>query len=97
MSSHGPALTSSPVDPSTPEIEELRPLALAVDWLPTRRRGKPAHAATLFRWASKGLHGVKLEVVQVGGTKCTSREALARFFKKLTEVTVGHGQEANGA
>lgn len=78
-------------------IEELLPLALAVEWLPTRRRGKPPHAATLFRWAAKGLNGVKLEIVQVGGTKCTSREALARFFQKLTDVTVGRKQEANGA
>lgn len=77
-----------------PDTEELRPLALAVDWLPTRRRGRPAHAATLFRWASKGLHGVRLEVVQVGGTKCTSKQALQRFFAKLTEVS--KGQESTG-
>ncbi|GMV25117.1 MAG: hypothetical protein AMXMBFR58_11480 [Phycisphaerae bacterium] len=79
----------SPATTSAQEVatctEELRPLALAVEWLPTRRRGKPAHAATLFRWAAKGLNGIKLEVVQVGGTKCTSKEALQRFFRRLTE------------
>jgi hypothetical protein len=27
---------------------------------------------------------VILESIQVGGTRCTSREALARFFRRLT-------------
>ncbi len=97
MSSHSPTSTNDAVHTVATPAEELRPLALAVEWLPTRRRGKPPHAATLFRWAAKGLNGVKLEVVQVGGTKCTSRQALARFFQKLTDVTVGRKQEANGA
>jgi hypothetical protein len=28
---------------------------------------------------------VVLESIQVGGTRCTSREALARFFRRLTQ------------
>jgi len=39
---------------------------------------------TLYRWASSGLRGVRLETVQVGGKKSTSREALDRFFRALT-------------
>ena len=30
-----------------------------------------------------GLRGVRLEYVQVGNTRCTSKEALARFFEQL--------------
>jgi hypothetical protein len=29
-----------------------------------------------------------LESLQVGGTRCTSREALARFFQRLTDRDV---------
>lgn len=43
---------------------------------------------TLWRWAKKGLNGpdgqkVHLEIVRVGGTNCTSIEALQRFFDRL--------------
>lgn len=63
--------------------ERLLTLSQAAKTLPHRRGGRPTHPSTLFRWATDGLRGVKLEVVQVGGTKCTSREALARFFAAL--------------
>ena len=51
--------------------------------LPRRRSGKRPHPATLYRWASDGLRGVMLETIQVGGTLCTSMEALHRFFVRL--------------
>lgn len=53
--------------------------------LPRRRRGKKPHIATLYRWAERGLKGVHLETIQVGGTCCTSLEALQRFFDGLTK------------
>lgn len=70
-----------------PDLLSERTLTLsqAAKTLPRRRGGRPTHASTLFRWATEGLRGVKLEIVQVGGTKCTSREALSRFFARLTE------------
>ncbi len=37
----------------------------------------------LYRWATEGLRGVHLETIQVGGTLCTSIEALQRFFERL--------------
>lgn len=70
----------------TPD-QTLITLREAAATLPHRRGGRPTHSATLFRWATEGLRGVKLEVVQVGATKCTSREALQRFFAKLAEAT----------
>ena len=56
--------------------------------LPRRRGGKRPHVSTLYRWASNGYAGVKLEVVRVGGTLCTSVEAIQRFVEGLTMADV---------
>ena len=63
------------------------PLTQAADELPRRRRGRKTHVSTLFRWSKAGCKGVRLETIQVGGTRCTSREALQRFFERLSEPT----------
>ena len=39
---------------------------------------------TLFRWATKGCRGVVLGTICVGGARCTSKEALQRFFAAVT-------------
>ena len=64
--------------------EDLLSLADAGRILPRRRGGRRVHVATLYRWAKHGLRGVVLQTLQVGGTRCTSREALQRFFEELT-------------
>lgn len=64
--------------------EILITLAQAADELPRRRRGRKTHVCTLYRWTSSGCRGVVLESLQVGATRCTSREALQRFFQKLS-------------
>lgn len=51
--------------------------------LPALRRGKKPHVSTLWRWSLHGVKGVVLETVSVGGTRCTSREALQRFLETL--------------
>ena len=62
----------------------------AADDLPRRRRGRKTHISTRFRWSTAGCKGVVLETIQVGGTRCTSREALQRFFESLSQpVQVG--------
>jgi hypothetical protein len=58
--------------------------------VPVRRNGKRLHIATAFRWAKDGVRGVKLETIRVGGTLCTSVEALQRFFEKLSATDTGH-------
>lgn len=63
--------------------EEVLSLTDAAKLLPRRRRGKKPHSSTLYRWATVGLRGVTLETLRVGGTLCTSREALQRFFVAL--------------
>jgi hypothetical protein len=45
--------------------------------------GRP-HVSTLHRWRQKGVRGVKLETLLVGGRRMVSREALERFFTNIT-------------
>jgi hypothetical protein len=66
-------------------IETLIPLTQAASELPRRRRGRKTHVSTLYRWATVGCRGVILETIQVGATRCTSREALQRFFERLSQ------------
>jgi hypothetical protein len=53
--------------------------------LPHRGRGRPIDITTFYRWSTHGCRGVVLETIQIGGSRCTSREALQRFFAKLSE------------
>ena len=69
------------IDPNT---ETLVSLAEAAKSLPVRRKGKRPHVSCLYRWTKSGCKGVVLESLQCGGTRCTSKEALARFFQALT-------------
>jgi hypothetical protein len=63
--------------------ETILPPAEATKEVP-RRRGRKTHVSTLYRWMTSGCRGVVLESIQVGGTRCTSREALQRFFERLS-------------
>ena len=67
--------------------EHVISFADAPQHLPRRRGGKRPNIATIYRWASAGCKGVRLESIQLGGTKCTSIEALQRFFDRLTNPT----------
>lgn len=66
--------------------EHLITLPEAADLIP-RRKGKKVHIGTLYRWTTTGYRGVILESVQVGRTRCTSREALDRFFHACARRT----------
>ncbi len=47
--------------------------------LPTR-----VHIATVWRWANRGIRGVKLETIRLGGKTLTSQQALTRFIEQTT-------------
>jgi len=66
------------------QSEQVITFAQAADELPRRRRGRKCHVSTFYRWATNGCRGVILETIQVGATRCTSREALQRFFERLS-------------
>jgi len=69
-----------PIDVTT---EELIP---ELPFIPRRRRGRRLHPSTVFRWAQRGIQGVRLEVIQFAGTKCTTLKALNRFLAELSEL-----------
>ena len=52
--------------------------------LPRQPNGKRVHISAVYRWMSRGVRGVRLEFVMVGGRRYTSVEALQRFAERLT-------------
>jgi hypothetical protein len=74
------------IDPLT---EKLRSFAEAARRLPALRVGKPVSPSTVWRWTTRGVRArdgmlVRLEAIKVGGTCCTSDQALQRFFQALS-------------
>jgi hypothetical protein len=61
--------------------------AAKLDIIPRRRQGRPIHPSCIARWAAQGIDDIRLEALKVGRTWCTSREALARFFQRLTDAS----------
>lgn len=67
--------------------EHLLSFTEAVKTLPSR-----PSIVTIWRWRNRGVCGVKLEFVCLGGRTYTSLEALNRFFERVTAAK--HGQPA---
>ena len=64
--------------------ESLLSLKEAAKFLPKRDSGKRIHISALYRWCNKGVRGVVLESIKIGGTTYTSREALQRFGDNIS-------------
>jgi hypothetical protein len=73
------------------DLSRERPITLnAARRLPELSRdGRRPDIASLYRWTGKGLRGIRLESVQIGGSRCTSVEAVRRFINALTLREVG--------
>ena len=67
-----------------PEREEIVTLTAATKTTPCR-----PNVATLWRWRTKGIRGIRLETMMIGGRRVTSREALSRFFAATTAAADG--------
>jgi hypothetical protein len=57
--------------------------------IPSLRSGKPVSPSTIWRWSTTGCRArngqrVRLETIKIGGSTCTSAEALDRFFRALS-------------
>lgn len=63
--------------------ENLIPLREAPRHLPNRPNGKRLHVSACYRWVTRGVRGVVLESIRLGGTTYTSLEALQRFGERL--------------
>ncbi len=73
-----------------PGREELVPLtevpSIEPEIIPRPRGGRKLAISTVYRWATRGCRGVKLEVLRAGGTMCTTRSAVLRFYDGVTRV-----------
>ena len=65
------------------DIKYEKPLSF-----PAIKKLHPAHPslATIWRWSLKGLRGVRLETIKVGGRRYTTLEAIDRFSARLTDL-----------
>ena len=63
-------------------VDHILLLAKTASVVPSR-----PHVATLYRWWRRGVRGIKLETVVIGGRRYTSLEALQRFADRLSEAT----------
>lgn len=69
--------------------EELIPVQDLPSRLPPSKSGRPMNRAAVWRWVSRGLSRpdgsrVRLEALLMGRRWVTSKEALARFFVRLS-------------
>src|SRR5688572_11109360 len=69
--------------------EQVIPLSAAAREVPNRDSGRGVNISTVWRWALKGSRGVKLETCFCGGIRMTSREALQRFYERVTAAADG--------
>jgi hypothetical protein len=70
-------------------IEQAIPLSLAAREIPNRRGDRGVNVATIWRWMQRGIRGIKLETILIGGQRMTTREAMRRFFAATTEAADG--------
>jgi len=66
------------------DAESLITLKKAAKLPMLRVDGKNPHFGSIYRWTLQGCRGVKLETIRVGGTTCTSVEAVRRFLERLS-------------
>jgi hypothetical protein len=69
--------------------QKVIPLTELPDHCPRRRGGKRLNVATAYRWALGGCKAkdgsiVRLPIIKVGGTQCTSTEAFQWFCDRLS-------------
>jgi hypothetical protein len=75
-------MSPTPVDAEqSPKFVSLKQ---AADFLP----GRP-HISTIWRWAFKGIRGIKLKTVVAGGRRYTDLESLQSFVAATTAAANG--------
>lgn len=64
------------------QTETIIPINDAPAHIPTR-----PHVATVWRWIQRGVRGVTLETVLIGGKRYTSAESIQRFMEATTAAS----------
>lgn len=78
-------------EPFDPTSKRFRPLAEYSNVLPSCRPGRRLHRATLWRWALKGVGGVRLQTVSLGTARLTTDADIAAFMRALSDKTQSIG------
>jgi enoyl-[acyl-carrier-protein] reductase (NADH) len=68
------------------KVEKLITLQEAAEIAPGYRPSQHASIEAVRRWARTGMRGIRLETIVAGGRRCTSAEAVQRFFERLTHA-----------
>jgi len=75
-------------------IDTIEEKPIPLDQIPAEhipgRGGKPVHQVTLSLWYRRGIRGVKLETILIGGRRCTSLPALNRFYQAVSRARSTH-------
>ena len=69
-----------PLDPA-----KFVPLSDVPGMLPLRLNGRKVHISAVYRWASKGVRGVRLQTVRIAGALFTTREAVEDFINAAAQ------------
>ena len=64
--------------------ESCLTLVEAAKLVPGREGQGGLHVSAIYRWVKRGVKGVHLETILIGGRMHTSREALQRFFESCS-------------
>lgn len=82
--------TDNPIDLA---VEEPIRLGSARNLPHFKRDGKRPDLATVCRWSTVGIlrdgQRIRLQTVQIGGSRCTTREAVERFIAALSSRIEG--------
>ncbi|TWU62534.1 DUF1580 domain-containing protein [Crateriforma conspicua] len=70
-------------DPMDLLTEDLLTFAQAAQEIPTR-----PSTGQIYRWADRGVSGIKLQSVWVGNSRRTSRQAITRFLQQTQRPSV---------
>lgn len=62
-----------------PNLADLVPLAAVPDLVPPSANGRRIHISAPHRWVARGIAGVRLRVVSLGGRRMTTARWLAEF------------------
>lgn len=77
------------------QSEETIPLARVPDQLPNTASGNRIHPSTVHRWIKRGVRGIQLETIRIGGRRYTSVEAIHRFIEATSKHDQVRVAEAN--
>lgn len=69
--------------------EQVMTLVEAAGWL-ERRFGRRPNAASIWRWATKGIKGVRLATISLGRFRYTTENALERFIAESSRAEPAH-------